>query len=81
MIILGGGGGELDDLDYLSARGVRVCLQGHLPIQAAIQAIYATHKAMLEGTKPADVQGLPAKELVDVATRGSSYDKWMKDYL
>jgi carboxyvinyl-carboxyphosphonate phosphorylmutase len=80
-IILGGGGGELDDLDYLSARGVRVCLQGHLPIQAAIQAIYATHKAMLEGTKPADVQGLPAKELVDVATRGSSYDKWMKDYL
>ena len=43
-IIMGGTTPELDDLDYLSSRGARVCLQGHLPIQVAIQAIYNTHK-------------------------------------
>ncbi len=80
-IILGGGGGELDDLDYLAARGVRVCLQGHLPIQAAIQAIYATHKAMFDGTKPGDVTGLPANDIVDVATRAPSYKRATQDYL
>ncbi|MGI9423252.1 MAG: isocitrate lyase/PEP mutase family protein [Hyphomicrobiaceae bacterium] len=80
-IILGSGGGELDDTGYLSSKGVRVCLQGHLPIQAAIQAIYATHKAMHDGTKPKDVAGLPSKELVAVATRGEDYKRWTDDYL
>lgn len=80
-IILGGGGGELDDIDYLSERGVRICLQGHLPIQAAIQAIYATHKAMIEGTKPGDVQGLPSAEVRAVATRSEDYKRWQSDFL
>ncbi len=80
-IVLGSGGGELDDLDYLSDRGVRVCLQGHLPIQAAVQAVYATHKAMFAGTKPADVTGLPSQQLVDVATRASAYQRWTAAYL
>ncbi|MEM7751579.1 MAG: isocitrate lyase/phosphoenolpyruvate mutase family protein [Pseudomonadota bacterium] len=80
-IIMGGTTPELDDLDYLTARGARVCLQGHLPIQAAIQAIYNTHKSMLEGTKPKDVQGLPSKELTSIAMRGDDYDRWAKDFL
>lgn len=80
-IILGSGGGELNDIDYLASVGVRVCLQGHLPIQAAIQAVYATHKAMIEGTKPKDVQGLPSKDLVAVATRSEDYARWTKEFL
>jgi carboxyvinyl-carboxyphosphonate phosphorylmutase len=44
-IILGGiEGTELKDRDYLAARGVRIALQGHQPIMAAQQAVYATLK-------------------------------------
>ncbi len=45
-LFLGSAGKELYDLDYLSARNVRVCLQGHTPIMAAINAVHACH---LEG--------------------------------
>lgn len=80
-IIMGGTTPELDDLDYLTACGARVCLQGHLPIQAAIQAIYNTHKSMLDGTKPKDVQGLPSKDLTSIAMRDDDYKQWTKDFL
>ena len=80
-IIMGGAGGELDDLDYLTSVGVRLCLQGHLPIQAAIQAVYATHKAMIGGARPGDVQGLPSAEIRAVATRSDDYKRWRDDFL
>ena len=49
-ICVGGGSAELMDLDYLSPLGARICLQGHPPYMAAIQATYATLKALREGT-------------------------------
>ncbi len=41
-LFLGSAGKELYDLDYLSARNVRVCLQGHSPFMAAVNAVHAT---------------------------------------
>ena len=80
-LILGGGTPELQDLDYLSARRVRIALQGHQPIMAAQQAVYATLKALRDGTKPSDLTGLPSKDLVRTATRSDRYDAWSKDFL
>lgn len=80
-IILGTATPEIADLPYLASRGVRICLQGHLPIQAAIQAIHATLKALRDGTAPKDIQGLPPADLVKRVTRGGDYDRWTKDYL
>ena len=80
-LILGGGTPELQDLDYLSARRVRIALQGHQPIMAAQQAVYATLKALRDGTKPSDLTGLPSKDLVRTATRSNRYDAWSKDFL
>ncbi|MGI9410382.1 MAG: isocitrate lyase/PEP mutase family protein [Hyphomicrobiaceae bacterium] len=80
-LILGSGGGELDDLDYLAARGVGMCLQGHLPIRAAIKAVHDTLAAQRAGTKPADIQGLASGELVSVATRDKDYKRWETDFL
>ena len=80
-LILGGATPELEDKDYLSARRVRIALQGHQPIMAGIQAVYATLKALRDGTKPKDLVGLPDAELVKVATRSSDYDRWTKDFL
>jgi carboxyvinyl-carboxyphosphonate phosphorylmutase len=80
-LILGGATPELQDKDYLSARRVRIALQGHQPIAAAQQAVYATLKALRDGVAPKDLQGLPSKELVQVFTRSDAYETWSKDFL
>ena len=51
-IILGGAAPDLMDLDYLASRGVRICLQGHQPFQAAVRAVYDTLKALRDGVSP-----------------------------
>src|ERR1700760_3496099 len=66
------GGGTTDQLDAIApagkapdspaARRVRVALQGHQPFSAAVQAVYNTLKALREGTRPGDLQGIAAAE-------------------
>ena len=80
-LILGGVPGELADLNYLSAKGVRIALQGHQPFAASVQAIHATLKALREGTKPADLKGVASPELMTAVTRGTDYARWTKDFL
>jgi len=80
-IMLGGATPELTDKAYLANRRVRIALQGHQPIMAAQQAVYATLKALRDGVTPKDLQGLPSKELVQVATRSDRYDAWTKEFL
>ena len=80
-LILGGAGPEVMDLDYLSAKGVRVCLQGHQPFMAAVKAVHDTLKALRGGTPPAEIENLPSKELMQRVTRDADYRRWMNDFL
>ena len=80
-LILGGSGDELSDKAYLGANGVRVALQGHMPFQSTVQAVYTTLKALRDGVDPADLQGLPSAELMAQVTRKADYDRWTKDFL
>jgi len=80
-LILGGATPELSDKAYLAARRVRIALQGHQPIMAAVQAIHATLKALRDGVAPKDLTGLPDKALVQVATRSDDYEKATRDFL
>jgi carboxyvinyl-carboxyphosphonate phosphorylmutase len=80
-LILGGAGKELLDLPYLSERGVRICLQGHQPFAAGVQAVYETLRALREGTLPDKLQGVASEELMKRVTRGGDYAQWMKDFL
>ena len=80
-LILGGAGPDIMDLNYLGSMGVRICLQGHQPFMAAIQAIYNTLKALREGIRPADLEGVPDKELINKFTRTKSYDHWIEEFL
>ena len=81
-IIVGGvEGTEINDKTYLAARGVRVALQGHQPIMAAQQAVYATLKALRDGVQPKDLPGLPTGGLMGRITREGDYQRWTKDYL
>jgi len=72
---------SLNDPAYLAERGVRIALQGHHPIRAAQQAIYATMRAMRDGTHPRDLTGMPSKELMRGLLAEDDYDGWMRDYL
>ena len=74
-IILGGAPAELRDLDYLSGARVRICLQGHQPFAAAVEAVRATLTALRNGTQPGDLQGLASAETMAVATDAARYQK------
>jgi carboxyvinyl-carboxyphosphonate phosphorylmutase len=59
---------------------VRIALQGHAPIAAAMQAVYDTMKALREGTSPKALKGLASSELngrvmreADVKARGANF--------
>jgi len=80
-IILGGAGEELKDLDYLSSKGVRICLQGHQPFMAAVQACYNTLQSLRDGVSPAQLEGLPDKTLLRNLDRSEQFDQWIEDYL
>ena len=81
-IILGGGGSsDMMDLDYLSAKNVRICLQGHQPFSAAVKAIYDTMKALREGTPPDELQGIASAELMEKVTNKKDYENMFDKYL
>src|SRR5579883_3489938 len=72
-LVLGGVGAALDDLDYLAARRVRVCLQGHLPFMAAVRAVHDTLKALRDGVPPAEIGTGASAELMRQVTRDKDY--------
>ncbi|BBK30938.1 carboxyvinyl-carboxyphosphonate phosphorylmutase [Stella humosa] len=81
-IILGGvAAGALRDRDYLSSVGVRICLQGHQPFAAAVQATYATLKALREGADPDALPGVAPADLMKRVTREDDHRRWMQDWL
>jgi oxaloacetate decarboxylase len=80
-LFLGSAGAELYDLDYLSARNVRVCLQGHMPFMAAVNAVHETLKALRAGTAPADIKAVASADLMKQVTRQADYAKWSKEFL
>ena len=80
-IILGGAGGAVKNLDYLASKGVRICLQGHQPMMAAIEATYTTLKALRQGVLPSDLEGITDTETMKRLSRADDYDRWITDFL
>ena len=80
-LILGSGGGQLGDLNWLAAHRVRVALQTHAPFSAAVQAVYDTLKALREGVPPRELKNIASPELMRRVTRADAYQQWTKDFL
>ena len=81
-LLLGGAGPELSDTGFLAENGVRISLQGHLPFQAAVKAVFDTMKALRGGTPPADLEPhIASPELIEQVTRRQDYDRWMGEFL
>lgn len=80
-IVLGGAPDELSAIDYLTSQRVRIALQGHAPIAAAMQAVYQTQKALREGAAPKALRGLPAAELTNRIVREAEVKARSADFL
>ena len=80
-LFLGGVPPELMDLDYLSARNVRVCLQGHQSFWASVQGVHDALKALREGTKPSELKNIASADLQKRVLRQADYAKWTKEFL
>ena len=80
-LLLGGVPADLLDRSYLASRRVRIALQGHQPFAAAVQAIHNTLKALREGTKPAELQGIASPELMRRVLREADYADWTRAFL
>ncbi|MGA7971603.1 MAG: isocitrate lyase/PEP mutase family protein [Pseudolabrys sp.] len=79
-LILGNIGGDLVDAD-LSPHRVRIALQGHATIMAAVQAVYDTMKALRDGTRPSDLKNVASPQLMKTLTRAADYDRAAREYL
>jgi carboxyvinyl-carboxyphosphonate phosphorylmutase len=80
-MLMGGGGGDLTD-EFLTANGVRVAHQGHLPLAGAAKGIYDTLKALRDGAAPTELRSTVAStELMDRFTRRADYDRWTGEFL
>jgi len=80
-LILGGAGKEIMDLPYLGSMGVRLCLQGHQPIMASIQATYNTLSALKKGISPSELEGVADESLVSKFDGSQDYERWIQAFL
>ncbi|MBI5264898.1 MAG: isocitrate lyase/PEP mutase family protein [Bradyrhizobium sp.] len=80
-IVLGGAPEELEAPDYLAGQRVRIALQGHAPFAAATEAVYATLKALREGTSPKNLKGLASSELTNRVMREAVMKARSADFL
>ncbi len=79
-LMLGNAPSAIADMDYLSARKVRVALQGHTPFMAAIRAVYEALRSLREGRPPAEIQ-VASPDLVKRASRDDDYQRWLQEFL
>jgi carboxyvinyl-carboxyphosphonate phosphorylmutase len=66
----------------LAARGVRVLLQGHQPVAAAVRALHEAYAHLFNGGAPADLKskGASAQEM-ERLLGSENYRKWQREYL
>jgi carboxyvinyl-carboxyphosphonate phosphorylmutase len=80
-IILGGSTEAMADWDFLALQRVRIAVQGHAPIAAATQAVFATLQAIREGARPKDLKNLASSDLMDRVTRAADVKLRVAEFL
>ncbi|HEX2825097.1 MAG TPA: isocitrate lyase/phosphoenolpyruvate mutase family protein [Burkholderiales bacterium] len=80
-IITGSAGGGVDRKRLRDA-GVRIALQGHQPIAAAVKALTETYEHLKKGGSPSDLKPrIASADQMARVTRAADYDGWQRDYL
>ena len=75
------GSGPKGSLDGYAKLGIRIALQTHKPIMAAVRATYDTLKALRDGVPADDIEYFASGALMKQVTRDADYERWMKDFL
>ena len=75
-LLLGNAGAALSDRQRLAVHGVVVCLQGHQPMAAMVQALEGAYRALRAGTSPLSLEGLASPALMRRASRADLHDSW-----
>ena len=75
------GSGPKGSLDGYAKLGIRIALQTHKPIMAAVRATYDTLKALRDGVPADDIAYFASGALMKQVTRDADYERWMKDFL
>jgi oxaloacetate decarboxylase len=78
-LILGGAAREVDDMDYLKSRQVRLCLRGHGPFHAAVAAVRRALAAQRGADDP--LRDTTARELVEHLSGDAAFDALEKRFL
>ena len=66
----------------LVTRGVRIFLQGHQPVAAAVKALRETYTHLYNGGAPADLQSkIASTEEMERHLNVANYQKWQREYL
>lgn len=79
-LIVGSRIGNLTPSDMASLH-VRICLQGHLPMAAAVQAIYRTMRSLREGVNPSEIDGIAPAALMNELTRQEAYSDQIRSFM
>jgi carboxyvinyl-carboxyphosphonate phosphorylmutase len=79
-LIVGNNGGDLGTPEELAARGVRICLSGHHPFTAGLQAVYDCLKAIRDG-KPDKMPPRASGDFMKKLLKEADYERWTKDFL
>jgi carboxyvinyl-carboxyphosphonate phosphorylmutase len=80
-IVLGSPGDEISDGSYLGSQRVRIAVQGHAPIAAAVQAIQETLQAIYQGTPPKQLKNIASSDLMGNVSRSKSFSRRAADFL
>lgn len=80
-LIVGGHGQELKNPDFLAEHRVRLALQGHQPIAAAVYAIHQTYTALRNGVDPSDLENIASLEFMHNVMRNFRYQEVLREYL
>jgi carboxyvinyl-carboxyphosphonate phosphorylmutase len=73
---------SLSDRDFLSANGVRIALQGHIPFRVMVKALHEIYGHLREGKPPAEFEGKAASDdQVNSVLREADYTRRRRDYL
>ncbi len=66
----------------LEARGVRLLLQGHQPVAAAVKALRDVYTHLYNGGAPAELKSLiAAPDEMNRMVNGEQYEQWRRQYL
>ena len=66
----------------LAARGVRMLLQGHQPVAAAVKALREVYTHLYNGGAPAELKSrIATPDEMDRLVNGGQYEEWRRQYL